>query len=278
MTTESARPWSSAEAAEIWRRGAARRAQTLAVATERMLEAVSLRPGMRVLDVAAGTGDQSILAARKVSPGGEVLATDISPTMLAGAEQAAREAGVLNVRIQTADATTLELPAASFDAAICRFGLMFMPDLHQALTRVHQALKPGAKFAALVWASEQQNPWIAVQLAMIRDMDRMPSPTPSLVRTIALSEPGKLERAFAVAGFSSVSAETVPTPREFESLDAGWQAIQSGSPAQGELTRAMSDAEREQYAAELRRHLAAYVRDDGRCVLPGAAILGVGTR
>src|SRR5438477_9231134 len=104
MTAEPVRTWESAEAAEVWKRGAVRRARTVAVATEKMLDAAGLRQGMRVLDLAAGTGDQSILAARRVGPTGYVLATDISATMLAGALDAAREAGINNVETMVADA------------------------------------------------------------------------------------------------------------------------------------------------------------------------------
>src|SRR6266852_1721450 len=204
MTTEPVRTWNSAEAAEVWRQGAARRAQTLAIATGRMLERAGLQPGMRVLDVAAGTGDQTVLAARVVGPSGSVLATDISASMLEAAAQAAREAGLDNIETHVADASALDLPPDSFDAAISRFGLMFMPDLGAALGHVHATLKPGARFAALVWSTEAKNPYIGLQLQIVREMGRMPSPPPSLARTVSLSAPGVLDNAFRSAGFADV--------------------------------------------------------------------------
>lgn len=275
---EPTRTWESSEAAEIWRQGAARRAQFLAVATEKMLDAAGLTEGMRVLDVAAGTGDQSLLAAKKVGPSGSVLATDISESMLKVAADLANDAGLGNVETQVADATSLDLNEGAFDAAMCRFGLMFMPDVPAVLTRIRRALKPGGKFATLVWSTEERNAWIGIQISTVRDMNRMPSPPPSIVRTTALSQPGVLERAFVESGFRSVEVSPVATPRAFESLDDAWTSIQTSSPAQGELTRAMNEAEREDYAAELKRRLAAYVQPDGRCVLPGEALLGVGTK
>jgi ubiquinone/menaquinone biosynthesis C-methylase UbiE len=278
MTTEPVRLWDSAEAAEVWKRSAARRAQTVAVATEAMLAEAGLRPGMRVLDLAAGTGDQSLLAAQKVGATGSVLATDVSASMLAVAEEAAREAGLRNVSTLVADASTIDLPEGEFDAAICRFGLMFLPDLHAALVRVHRALKPGATFATLVWSTEDKNPYIALQLAVVRDMGRLPSPAPTLARTVSLSAPGQLERGLRDAGFQAIQATSVPTPRDFASVDEAFEAMFSSSPARGELTRAMTDAEREQYAAELKRRLVQYVQPGGRCILPGEALLGSGTR
>jgi SAM-dependent methyltransferase len=242
-----------------------------------MFDGVGLCTGMQVLDVAAGTGDQSVLAAQKVGPTGSVFATDISSSMLAGAEQAAYEAGVNNVRTSVQDASALELPEAHFDAAICRFGLMFLPDLHQALSRIRHSLKPGARFAALVWSTEEHNPWIGVQLATVREMDRMPSPPPPIVRTTSLSAPGVLGRAFDDAGFHDVRTEAVATPREFESHDEANKAMWTTSPNQAELLRDMTDDERERFRAEVERRLAAHVQPDGRCVVPGEAVLGVGT-
>jgi len=278
MTTEPVRTWASAEAAEVWRQGAARRAQTLAIPTERMLEQAALKPGLRVLDIAAGTGDQTVLAARVVGPSGSVLATDISASMLEAAAQAAREAGLDNIETHVADAAALDLPPDSFDAAISRFGLMFMPDLAAALGHVHATLKPGARFAALVWSTEAKNPYIGLQLQIVREMGRMPSPPPSLARTASLSEPGKLAEAFQAAGFADVQVSAVPTPRTFESVEDAVTAMRQTSPAQGELGRDMSDAEREYYASELERRLTAYLQPDAKCILPGESLLAVGTK
>lgn len=278
MTTEPVRTWESAEAAEVWRRSAARRARTVAAATEKMFEAARLRPGMRVLDVAAGTGDQSLLAAQIVGPAGSVLAADISPSMLAVAEESAREAGLSNVETKVADASRMELPDAHFDAAICRFGLMFLPDVHAALLRMYAALKADARFATLVWSTADRNPYVDLQIELVREMGRMPSPPPSIVRTVSLGGPGKLEEALRAAGFRDIEVTAVPTPRDFASVDEAFEAMRSSSPAQGELTRAMSDAERERYGAELRRRLAVYVQPDGHCIVPGEAVLGSGSK
>jgi SAM-dependent methyltransferase len=271
------RTWESVEAVEAWQQGAAHRAQTVGAATDRMLDAAELRPGMRVLDLAAGTGDQSLLAAQRVGPTGSVLATDISASMLSAAAKAAQAAGLGNVETQASDATTLELPEAAFDAAISRFGLMFMPELQQVLSRVRRALKPGARFAALVWSTEERNPWMGTPLGVAREMGRLPSPPPSLARAISLGEPGKLERAFRDAGFRDVQTSTAATPREFASVEEALSAMRNTSPARSELLRDMNDAERKHFEAEVEQRLSTFVQADGRLVVPGEAILGVGT-
>jgi ubiquinone/menaquinone biosynthesis C-methylase UbiE len=278
MSMDAVRTWGSREAAEVWRKGAARRGQTLAAPTQRMLVAAGLEPGMRVLDVAAGTGDQSLLAAQRIGASGALLATDISASMLEVAAQTAGDAGLRNIETQVADASPLDLPPESFEAGICRFGLMFVPDVHQALVRIHRALKPGARFATLVWSTREANPYIGLQIDLLLEMGRMPSPPPSIVHTVSLSAPGVLQQAFERAGFRDGSVSAVDTPRAFASLDEAVDAMQTSSPAQGELRRAMSEAESAHYSAELRHRLEAFIQADNSCLLPGEALLGVGTK
>ena len=89
--------WESQEVAEQRNRGRARRAELQGPATETMLDLAEVRTGSRVLDVAAGTGDQTLIAAQRVGPTGYVLATDVSASMLKLAADAAREADLTNV-------------------------------------------------------------------------------------------------------------------------------------------------------------------------------------
>jgi ubiquinone/menaquinone biosynthesis C-methylase UbiE len=278
VSTQPARPWESTQAAEIWRQGAARRAETLAQATDRLLDAAALRPGMHLLDVAAGTGDQTLLAAARIGPTGSILATDISAPMLAAAEQNARDAGLSNVTTLVSDASALELPEAQFDAAICRFGLMFMPDLHQALSRVHLALKPDAHFAMLVWAVRDHNPWMSIQIGVLTDIGHPPEPGASVLQALSLAEPGKLEKALSAAGFREVRSSTVSTPRNYASLDEALEAVQSTSPTQAALMQQLTSTERERYVAGLKTRLSAFANPEGQVHIPGEAILAVGTR
>ena len=117
----------------VWQRGAAVRGQAFAAATELMLDLAELETGNRVLDVAAGTGEQTLAAARRVGPTGRVLATDIAPGMLEVAAEEARQAGLPNVETRVMDAQSLDLEADAFDAAISRRGLMLIPDHRKAL-------------------------------------------------------------------------------------------------------------------------------------------------
>ncbi len=134
------------DAAEAWHRWGPTLELWLGGATEAMLDAVKLQPDMSVLDVAAGAGGQSLAVARRVGPGGRVVATDISPMILSYAARSAAEAGLTNVETLEVDGESLdERPAESFDAVVSRVGLIYFPDRQRALTGMYRALRPGGR-------------------------------------------------------------------------------------------------------------------------------------
>jgi ubiquinone/menaquinone biosynthesis C-methylase UbiE len=277
LTADRTDIWVSSDIAQRWRDGAERRARILGPATERMLDAAGLRAGQRVLDLAAGTGDQTVLAAQRVTPGGSVLAVDISATMLEEASRAARAGGLSNVETLIADGSQLTLEPQSFDVAISRLGLMFMDDLQAALTAVRQSLKPGAKFAALVWSSPERNPWMGIVIDVVRQAGRMPAHTPGVVRALSLGQPGLLLQALTQAKFAHVHVEAVSAPRELESLDEAYELLtSSAATGSAELIGNLQGDERERLVRQIVERFAAYRRADGSVTVPGELWLGVG--
>ena len=215
---ESGVAWGSRDVADRWRRGAATRAEALASVAELMLDLAGVRVGSRVLDVGAGTGDQTLLAAHRVGPGGAVLATDLSASMLEVARDAAHEAGLGNVQTRELDAENLDqLEAASFDAAIARFSLQFVRDVTRALAGVRRALKPGGRFAAVVFSAVEKNPFRAVPQAIASRLAGRPFPEPGPGQW-ALNDPATLRDAFQRAGFTAVDVRIVPFVYRFPSL------------------------------------------------------------
>ena len=160
--SKSGEAWASGDTASGWKRGAAARGRALDALTELMLDLAVVTVGSHVLDLGAGTGDQTLLAARRIGPEGMVLATDISAPMLALAQEAARAADLPNVQTRVMDAQRLELESGSFDAAMARFSLQFIPDVQRALAEVRRVLKPGGRFAAAVFSAVERNPFRAV--------------------------------------------------------------------------------------------------------------------
>lgn len=269
--------YGSREVAAAWRRSGAARAEALGPATELMLELAGLRPGSRVLDVAAGTGEQSLLAARMVGPEGSVLATDIAAPMLELAAEAAREAGLANVETSVMDAQRLELDADSFDAAISRSGLMLMPDPRRALAEVRRVLKPGARLAVIVFSTADKNPYAARPREIARRCGRLPAPAPGAPDMFALGAPGALEDAFGRAGFRAVAVRAVPTVRRFGSVDEALRNYRESFPSLHELMAPLSDAEREQAWAEIERELRERAGPDG-FEIAGEVLVGSGTK
>jgi ubiquinone/menaquinone biosynthesis C-methylase UbiE len=150
--------FASGDVAKQWQQGKAFRDEVNTASNEKMLDLANLRLGNRVLDVAAGTGNQTLLAARRVGPTGYVLAIDVSTSMLNLAADAARDAGLKTVETRQMDAENINLDASSFDAVICRMGLMLFSDPVKALVGMHRVLKPTGKAVAMIWSAQEKNP------------------------------------------------------------------------------------------------------------------------
>src|SRR5688572_19425944 len=192
-------------AAEAWDRWGPLLGRWLGPATDAMLDMAAIGPGARVLDVAAGAGEQTLAAARRVGAEGHVLATDISPAILRFALRAAREAGLDNVETLELDGERHDtLPEASFDAAISRVGLIYFPDQQRALAGIRRALKPGGRFAAVVYSTPDKNPFFSVPVGIIRRRAQLPPPLPGQPGPFSLGAEGVLAATLEQGGFRAV--------------------------------------------------------------------------
>ncbi len=264
--------WNSSERAESWQQEAARRQQLLGEATQRMLDDAQIGPGDHVLDIAAGTGDQSLLAARKVEPGGTVLATDLSEEMLKAAARLAQQEGLTNITTQVIDAQQLDLEANTFDAVISRLGLMFVPRLPQALEKILRVLKPGGKLAALVWSAPERNPLTSVPLALLEKYTG--GSFLGAAGPFALADPTYFEQVLKEAGFHEVTIQAIPVRFQFPSLEAFM--LQGRRTVEGMMER-LSQQEQESLAQEIRQALHQFEGPQGLAA-PEEVLLGVGTK
>jgi len=200
-------------AAESWHRWGPFLGRWLGDATETMFDMACIGPGSRVLDVAAGAGEQSIGAARRAGAGGRVLATDIAPALLERAAADAEAAGLTNLETLELDGEALDtLPAGSFDAAISRVGLIYFPDQQRALAGMRRALRPGGRVSAVVYSTPERNAFFSIPVKIIRERARLPAPLPGQPGPFSLGAEGALEAAFAKAGLREIEVRRVPSP------------------------------------------------------------------
>ncbi|HVG87560.1 MAG TPA: class I SAM-dependent methyltransferase [Gaiellales bacterium] len=200
------------DAAEAWHRWGPTIESWLGPATERMLDAARVTTGSAVLDVAAGAGGQTLAAARRVGPAGRVLATDISPAILAFAAKEAAEAGLENVRTRELDGEELTGEHGAFDAVISRVGLIYFPDQQAALTSMREALRPGGRLSAVVYSTADANGFFSIPVGIIRRRAQLPPPAAGQPGPFSLGSPGTAEAVLTQAGFSDVVVEAVPSP------------------------------------------------------------------
>ena len=123
-----------------------------------ILGAAGTSEGERVLDIGCGTGAHSLSAAKRVGPGGHVLATDISEPLLSRTQGRAESEG-LTIGVQLADAQVFAFDRAAFDLVTSRFGVMFFADPAAAFANMAVALKSGGRMVFGTWAPVRDNPW-----------------------------------------------------------------------------------------------------------------------
>jgi SAM-dependent methyltransferase len=186
--------------------------------SQRLIELAEIKRGQRVLDIATGIGEPSITAAKVVGTDGHVLATDISRQMLAIAKERATLLRLQDIiEFKESDAENLDLPNSSFDAALCRWGLMLFPNLDAAIRKIYSSLVSGGRFAAAVWADATKVPIISLATRVIGSQVQISAPPPGVPNPFSLADTNKLENSLARAGFRDIHIDTVIVTFEFES-------------------------------------------------------------
>ena len=188
--------------------------------TRRLIEFASIKVGSKVLDISTGIGEPAITAAREVGNTGQVLATDISSEMLSIAKQRAINAGLQHVIVfKQGDTGTIELPNSTFDAALCRFGLMFLPDLDTALLNIYGSLVNGGRFAAAVWASPEKDGLFTSTMNTVMKETRTSPPPAGAPGPFSLSDESLLRNYFVNTGFKDVTIERINVTFDFGSSE-----------------------------------------------------------
>ena len=245
--------------------------------TRQMLDLARIQPGQRILDIAAGAGEPAVSAAERVGPGGYVLATDISEGIVELALQVARERGLKQVDTRAMDGEKLDLPDATFDAVLCRLGLMYMPHPVAALREWRRALRAGGRVAVVVYSTPDRNSWGAVPASIIRRRAQLPPPVPGQPGPFSLGSLGVLEGAFRQAGFANPEVRAVPVPHRVRSAAEYVRLAREAFGGFNAMMAHLSPPERESVWDEVEGAMRSF-ESPGGFEVPGECLVGAATK
>ena len=263
--------------AEAWHRWNPALDRWFGDVTQQMLDMAMITTGQRILDVAAGAGEPALSAAVRVGPEGYVLATDIAKDIIRLAQQVADERGIKHIETRLMDGENLDLDDASFDAVICRLGLMYMPHPVAALSEWHRVLKPGGRVAIIVFTTPDRNGWGMKPVSIIRQRAQLPPPAPGQPGPFSLGADGVLESAFQEAGFASSNIETVPVPLQMSSTAEYMGLAQEAFGAFNAMMAHLSSQERQSVWSEVEESMREFETPEGFDA-PGECLVAVATK
>ena len=240
-------------------------------AHDTLFEFADLRPGMRVLETACGTGLITFRVADAVAPGGSVLATDLAGEMTAAVARHAEDEGVGNVETARMGAEELEVEDASFDSALCALGLMYVPDVQKALSEMRRALRPGGRVVATVWGERRNCKW--ADIFPIVDAHVASEVCPMFFGT---GGPGALKAVMEAVGLRDLRETRQSEVLEFENAESLLDAVIKGGPVAMAVKR-FSEEIYDQVESDFLSSVSAYRKDDGSYAIPGEFVTVSGT-
>jgi len=247
------------QSAKGWNDKSAQIRDWLRDSTSAMIEMANIKTGSRVLDVAAGAGDQTLDIAKRIGPSGSVLATDLSPAILEYAKDNAQRAGYSNVETKAVDGENLAVEEASFDAAVCRLGLMFYPDPAKGLREIFRALKPGGRACTMVFSSPDKNPCVAILVSTAFKHAGLPPRDPYQPGgLLSLGKPGLIDELFQKAGFSEVATTKVLAPFRIPSAKDYLDFIRTSAGPILQILSKLDEAGKQAAWAEIEDKLSAF--------------------
>jgi len=246
--------------------------------SKRLVELAEIKPGSKVLDIATGMGEPALTAAKQVGNTGHILAIDISPQMLSFAKERAISLDLQEVvEFKEGDAETIDLPSSTFDAALCRWGLMFLPNPKAGLSNIYGSLVKGGHFATAVWASPEKVPFISVPMNIV--LKETNSPLPRTLGPFSMSDQNNLKKFFEESGFIHTAIERIKVISDFESSDdfAAF-TIDHGGPALQKVLAGETNERKQQIEKAISKGSEKYADSTGKVRFENEAILIVGRK
>jgi ubiquinone/menaquinone biosynthesis C-methylase UbiE len=241
--------------------------------SDKLVELAQIKTGQRIVDIATGIGEPALTASRKVGNSGYVMATDISSEMLAIGKERARRDGAKNVDFKEGDAATVVLPSSSFDAALCRWGLMFLPNLSGALDNICRSLVSGGKFAAAVWSVPEKVPQLNIAMSIVRQYLQLPTPSTEIPGAFSLANLDRLQNFFHQARFKNIEVEKIQVTFEFDSAEDYVKFTQDiAAPVNLMMANETAKKKEELWKIITEKVHSQHTKDNGQVVLDNEAI------
>lgn len=193
--------WTNGETVAAWARWHPKITAQQVNMREALIQHARLEPGMRVLELACGTGDPAVEIARRVGPQGHVTATDLSPQMLTECRKNASRLGITNMDFAVADAEHLQFGPGSFDRVTSRLGVMYFVDVQRALAEIKRVLVPGGIVTFQVWGLPEESPYFMHAVGPFARRLSPPPPPADAPTPLRFAPPGKLVDALTASGF-----------------------------------------------------------------------------
>ena len=244
--------------------------------TRAMLEAAALEPGDRVLELACGPGGLGIAAAERVADG-EVVLSDVVPQMTAIAAARAEARGIGNATTLDLDLERIDQPDESYDAVLCREGLMLVPDHDAAASEIRRVLRPGGRAVVSVWGPRDRNPWLGAMLDAVSAQLGATFPPPGLPGPFALDGRDKLLAVLSGAGFEDVAIDEIDATWIGGSFEDWWQTTSALAGPLAKVLEVQSPEAVEAIRSHAHETLAQYETPDG-LEIPGMTMMGSARR
>jgi SAM-dependent methyltransferase len=238
-----------------------------------MLEAIAPQPGERVLELAAGLGETGMLAAELVAPMGGVVISDQAEAMLADSRERALSLNLSNVEFQVLNAEWIDLPVASVDAVLCRWGYMLMADPPAALRETRRVLRPAGRVALAVWDSIERNPWALLPMQELVERGVSAVPAPDVPGPFALGSAERVSELLEQAGFAEVRVETLELHRLHASFEEFWDSTLDLSRGLHDAILDRPEPEIAEIRAALVERFAPFTAADGSLDIPGRTLV-----